>query len=86
MQDQGDHIGNDSAIEVDQGHVAEDLLGDARLGIGRKLQDEKARFPLSLEESLDQAVRELPWLDHFGLERPPGFDAVNAGDPEDRVA
>ena len=71
MQDQRDHVGNNSPVEVDQGHIAEDLFSDARFGISRKLENEEIRLGLSLEKRLDQTVRELPGLDHLGLKRAP---------------
>ena len=50
MQHQRDHVGNNSPVKVDQGHIAEDLLRDARFGISRKLENEGTRLQLSLEK------------------------------------
>jgi hypothetical protein len=83
MEDQRDHIGNDSAVEVDQGHVSEDLLVEARFRICGELKDKKVRFHFPSEPGLDQAVRELTGLDHFGLKRTPYLDSDDAGQPED---
>ena len=86
MQHQRDDVGNNSPVKVDQGHIAEDLFSDASFGIGCKLEDEETRLELSLEKRLDQAVRQLPGLNHLGLKRAPCFNSHDPCHPEDRIA
>jgi hypothetical protein len=67
VQDQGQHLGQDAAIEIDQRHVPEDLLEQPRVGVGRQLQDEQVGLVPSGAPPLQQAVGQLAGLHHLGL-------------------
>ena len=86
VQDHHQDLGHDSAVEIDQGHVAERLLGDPRLGVRGQLEDEQAGLGLPPATGLDQAVGQAAGLDDLGLQRPPLGDVVDPGQAEDRVA
>jgi hypothetical protein len=86
MEKQNQNVGNDLTVEINEGRVADDLLGYTGLGVSRDLEHEEVGLGLAVASDLDEAVGKSARLNDLSLERLPRGYLTNAGQPEDRIA
>jgi hypothetical protein len=86
MKEQDQNFGDDLTVEIDEGCVTGDLLGDSSFGECRDFENEQVGLGLAVPLGLDQSVREPARLDDLGLEGLPGLDVANSAQAKDRIA